>query len=288
MKGRIMQKRRTLLYFIVMIMLVLQACNLPNAGATEEPTEDPMISVEQTLTAMAALNPPTEVPPTFTALPTLSSTPALTSTPNFTPTPTFAYVTLSEATNCRVGPGTSYEKVDTFLVGQTIEVAGKHPFDNYWYVRSPNNPAVYCWMWGFYATGANLNNVPVLTPPPSPTPAPDPSFNASYVDSGKCIAWWNRVTVNNNGPVAFKSIFMSIKDTVTNETKNSSLDGFQDVNACILQSVNSVLDPAESATVVAPSLSADPSGHKVELTLTLCTETGQAGTCTSKTIEFTP
>ena len=283
-----MRQQKTLLYFIVISMVILQACNLPTAGATEVPTEDPMIAVEQTLTAMAVLNPPTAVPPTFTPLPTLTATPEFTATPNFTPTPTFAYLTLSTATNCRAGANTDFAIVDTFDVGQTIEVAGKHPFDNYWYVRSPNNQAVYCWMWGAYATGGNLNNVPVMTPPPTFTPAPELSFNASYVNSGKCIAWWSRVTVKNTGPSAFKSIAMTIKDTVTNDTKNSSTDGFQDVNACALQPANSVLDPNESATVVAPSLSADPTGHKVELTLTLCTETGQGGTCTSKTIEFTP
>jgi hypothetical protein len=286
-----MKKRNTLFYLIVMTMLILQACNLPNAAATEEPTVDPMIAVGLTLTSIAELNPPTEALPTFTPLPSLTPSLASIATPNFTPTPSFAYVTLSEATNCRVGPGVAYDLVDTFLIGQTIEVIGKHPYDNYWYVRSPNNSNVYCWMWGFYATGSNLNNVPVLTPPPSPTPAPDLTFNTSYVNSGNCVArssWWSRIDIKNTGPIAFKSISMTIKDTVTNETKNKSLDGFQDVNACILLPSNSVLDPNESAVVVAPSFSADPSGHKVELSITLCTEVGQGGTCTSKTIEFTP
>jgi hypothetical protein len=292
MKGQSMQRRKVILYLVLPFMLVLQACNLPSSAATEEPTIDPLLAAEQTLTASAELNTPTEALPTFTALPTLSSTPGFTLTPNFTPTPTFAYVTLSEATNCRVGPGVAYSIVDTFLVGQTIEVIGKHPFDNYWYVRSPNNPAVYCWMWGFYATGANLNNVPILTPPPTFTPAPTPDFSASYVNYGQCVvpvnSWWSRVNVTNTGPIAFKSIAMTIKDTISSETKNSSKDGFQDVNSCLLQPLNSVLDPAESATVVAPSLVGDPSGHKVELTLKLCTEIGQGGTCISETIEFTP
>jgi len=283
-----MQKRKAFLYLTLLLMLVLQACNLPSSAATVTPTIDPMLAVEMTLTAVAELVTPTAVPPTLTPTPTLSPTPVFTVTPNFTSTPTFAYVTLSEATNCRVGPGLAYDLVDTFLVGQTIEVIGKHPFDNYWYVRSPNNANVYCWMWGFYATGANLNNVPILTPPPSPTSAPVPSFNATYVNSGKCIAWWSRVTVLNNGPVAFRSIAMTIKDTVTNETKSSSLDGFQDVNACILSTINSKLDPGESATVVTPSLTADPAGHKVELSLKLCSENGQGGECITKSIEFTP
>ncbi|HAV79046.1 MAG TPA: hypothetical protein DCX53_16980 [Anaerolineae bacterium] len=283
-----MQKRKIILYLTIISILILQACNLPNSSATNTPTIDPILAAGLTLTAAAVLTPATEAPPTFTALPTLSPTPASTTTAVLTPTPPFAYVTLSEATNCRVGPGVAYDLVDTFLVGQTIEVIGKHPFDNYWYVRSPKNPSVNCWLWGFYATGGNLGNVPVLTPPPSPTTAPAPSFTAQYVNSGSCIGWWTRINLKNNGPVALKSISMSIKDTVTNETKNSSLDGFQDVNACILSTINSVLDPGESAVVVAPSLSANPSGHKVELAVTLCTETGQGGVCTSKTIEFTP
>jgi len=273
---------------MVITMLVIQACNLPNSAATEEPTVDPMLAAGMTLTAAAELNTPTEALPTFTPLPSLTPTPEFTATPNFTPTPAFAYVTLSEATNCRVGPGVDYALVDTFLVGQTIEVIGKHPYDNYWYVRSPNNPAVYCWLWGFYATGANLNNVPVLTPPPSPTPAPKPDFKSSYVNSGSCIGWWTRIKLNNTGPVAFKSMSISIKDTVTNETRNASGDGFQDVNACILSSVILSLGPGSSLTVVAPSLSADPTGHKVAVSTTLCTEVGQSGTCISETIEFTP
>ena len=270
-----------------MVMVILQACNLPNSAATEEPAVDPMVAVGMTLTAVAELNPPTEVP-SFTPLPTLSPTTAFTSTPNFTPTPTFAYVTLSEATNCRVGPGVAYGLVDTFLVGQTIEVVGKHPFDNYWYVRSPNNAAVYCWMWGFYATGANLNNVPILTPPPTFTPSPKPDFSSSYVNSGKCIAWWTRIRLDNTGPVAFESIAITIKDTVTSETVNLTGNGFQDVNACLLSTIIPSLGAGDSLIVVAPSLNADPSGHKVMVSTTLCTENGQGGTCISETIEFTP
>lgn len=287
-----MQKRKTIPYLMAMVVLVLQACNLPNGNSTEEPTVDPMLAAGQTLTAVAELVTPTEALPTFTPLPSLTPTPEFTTTPNFTPTPTFAYLTLSSATNCRVGASTDFGIVDTFNIGQTIEVIGKHPFDNYWYVRSPNNPAVYCWMWGFYATGANLNNVPVMTPPPTPTSAPQPDFTASYVNTGNCVvpvnSWWNRVNITNTGPIALKSISMTIKDTVSSETKTSSKDGFQDVNSCLLQPTNSVLDPAESATVVTPSFTADPTGHKVELTLKLCTETGQAGSCVTKTIEFTP
>ncbi|MBK9924768.1 MAG: SH3 domain-containing protein [Anaerolineales bacterium] len=288
-----MKNKKILFCLFVIVVLLIQACNLPSANATE--VVDPMVAAQSTITALAqtqqaqlAAIPTNTAQPTFTALPTLSPTPEATFTPAFTSTPTFAYVTLSEATNCRVGPGTAYSLLDTFLVGQTIEVVGKHPFDNYWYVRSPKNANVYCWLWGAYATGANLNNVPVLTPPPSPTPAPTGTFTAEYVNSGKCVSWWTRINLTNKGTVPFKSMSVSIKDTVTDETRNSSGDGFQDVNACVLSAKAPILGPGDAYTIVSPSLSADPAGHKLSVTITLCPNTGQGGACVSQTIEFKP
>lgn len=281
-----MNRQKIFPSLIILLLLILQACNLPSNAPSGEPTLDPLVAAQMTITALAERNTPTDVPPTFTALPTLSPTPESTSTPAFTPTPSFAYVTLSEATNCRVGPGLAYDIVDTFLVGQTIEVVGKHPFDNYWYVRSPRNPGVHCWLWGFYATGANLGSVPVLTPPPSPTPAP--SFDASFLNVSTCVGWWVRITVKNSGPVAFKSMSLSVRDTVTDVTLSDTRDGFQDVDGCLLSSIIASLEPGASYTIASPSFAADPSGHKLTATLKLCTATGQGGTCTSKTIEFTP
>lgn len=100
-----MKKQKIFLSLIAMFVLLLQACNLPSSAPTGEPTVDPLIAAQMTITALAEQNPPTEALPTFTALPTLSPAPESTSTPAFTPTPSFAYVTLSEATNCRVVPG---------------------------------------------------------------------------------------------------------------------------------------------------------------------------------------
>ena len=282
-----MKKNKPLLYFSVMLVLILQACNLPSSVPTEEPTPDPLIAAQMTITALAEQSTPTDVPsPTYTPLPTLTPTPEFTSTPAFTPTPSFAYVTLSEGTNCRVGPGLAFDLVDTFLVGQTIEVIGKHPFDNYWYVRSPNNSNVTCWLWGFYAAGGNLGNVPVLTPPPSPTPAP--AFGAVFVNIGSCVGWWARIKVTNTSSIAFKSISISIKDTVTDVTLSESRDGFQDVDGCLLSSIIASVEPGASYTVVSPTFVADPAGHRMIATIKLCSETGLGGSCASKTIEFTP
>ena len=114
-----MKRQRTLSYLILMILLALQACNLPSGAPTEEPQDEVLIAAQMTLTALAEQVTPTEALPTFTSLPTLSPTPEFTATPAFTVTPSFAYVTLSTATNCRVGPGLVYDLIDTFLIGQT-------------------------------------------------------------------------------------------------------------------------------------------------------------------------
>lgn len=283
-----MKKQKAIPSLTVIMIFILQACNLPSSAPTGEPTIDPQIAAQMTITALAEQSPPTatEALPTFTPLPTLTPTSESTSTPAFTPTPSFAYVTLSEATNCRMGPGVAYDLVDTFLVGQTIEVVGKHPFDNYWYVRSPNNPSVYCWLWGAYATGANLGNVAVLTPPPSPTPAP--TFDAAFVNIGSCVGWWARIKITNTSTTAYKSMSISIKDTVTNITLSDTRDGFQDVDGCLLSAITSSIEPGASYTVVSPSFVADPAGHKMIATIKLCTATGLGGSCASKTIEFTP
>jgi hypothetical protein len=283
---------------LLWLALVLQACNLPSAQATETP--DPLLAAQLTITALSQ-GQTLEPSATFTAVPVLSATPA------FTATPAFAYVTLSQATNCRVGADVSFELIDTFQVGQTIQVLGKHPFDNYWYVKSPNNPNVNCWMWGQYATGSNLNNVPLLTPPATYTPAPTatstpatpgviiigtvvikPVFTAAYVNSGKCTGWWSRITVQNTGVVTAKSISISVTDTVTNENRSATTNGFQDVSGCALTPLKATLALGEATTVVAPSFTADPVGHKVSATVTLCTDVNASGACASTVIEFTP
>jgi hypothetical protein len=280
-----MQTPKTILKICMLILLlILPACNLP-AQATEV---DPVLAAQLTLTAAAALTPSLTPSVTSTASPTASPTVALSSTSALTGTPTFPYVTLSQATNCRTGPSQVYTLLDTFQVGQTIQVIGKHPFDSYWYVRSPNNSNVTCWMWGFYATGGNLGNVPIFTPPPTYTPVPLPTFDVAYVDSGKCLGWWTRINLKNTGTLPLKSMSISLKDTVTNETRNSSSNGFQDVNACVLSTVDPSLEPNESYTIVSPSLNADPTGHLLSATITLCTDVSQGGTCATKVLEFTP
>lgn len=279
-----MKRNNTLIHFsFALILVYLQACNLPGGAPEGTPTVDPLEAAALTVTA-AALQ--VDATATLTATPEFTATPAFTPTLAFTSTPSFAYVNLSENTNCRTGPGQAYPLVDTFLIGQTIEVLGKNSTNEYWYVRSPNNQNVFCWMWGFYAKGGNLGNVPIFTPPPSPTPAP--SFDVSYAGVDSCVGWWIDFNLKNTSTVVFKSVGITVKDTVTGVSLGELKDGFTDLGGCLSSSIIATLDPGQTYTVSSAAFVDNPVGHKIEATINLCTGLLGSGTCVTKNIEFTP
>jgi len=162
-----MFKPRLALFVYVLLIAALSACNLPSSQPTEMPTPDLILTV----TAQAALLlQPATVQAQFT------SAPGFTPTPQFTSTPTVPMASVSQNTNCRIGPGTQYDLIDSLLVGQTSEVVGRSSgAPNYWIIKRVNGAGT-CWLWGEYATvsgnTANLSDYPV---PPTPTPSPTPS-----------------------------------------------------------------------------------------------------------------
>lgn len=261
-------------------LILLSSCNLP--GGT--PTNDaPSTAVAQTLTAIALNQSPT---PSFTPSPAFTQTPAYTPTPTATSTPTYPYLILSQATNCRTGPGKNYDLIDTFYPGQTIEALAQDPFGEYWYVRSPNTPSVFCWMWGYYASGGNLFNVAVFTPPPSPTPAPN--FDLSFAGMDTCVGWWARFKIVNNGPIAFKSIAYLLKDKDNGETISDSRNSFDDNSGCLTSSTIDNLDPGNTTWISTKALSNDPTGHKLTASIKLCSDENLGGACVEKIVNFTP
>jgi uncharacterized protein YraI len=82
-------------------------------------------------------------------------------------------LTVREATNCRTGPGETYELVFTYLAGTQLEIAGRYDPGDFWLVKSTESPTGVCWMWGEYVdvTG-NSATVSNVTPPPVPTGGP--------------------------------------------------------------------------------------------------------------------
>lgn len=280
-------RQRVLLIGVSLIFIL--ACNLPQAAP---PVDVGNASTAAALTVAAVINQPQASPlpsatlsvpaaNTFTPLPTLSPTLSYTSTSSV------PIISVSVDTNCRLGPGKAYDRVGGLLVDETAEVIAKDPTNEYWYIRDPESPTGFCWVWGYYATViGNTSIIPVFTPPPSPTPAP--SFELSYAGIDSCVGWWAELKIKNVGPVTFKSFSLTIKDRTLDVTLSDSGNGFTDIDGCLSSGITSELAPGEAYILSSPAFVNNIANHNMRATLTLCTKINQGGTCVSQTIDFKP
>lgn len=94
-------------------------------------------------------------------------------------------VTVSEATNCRTGPGIAYDLVVIVEAGQAVEVGATYPFGPYVVVNNPNGHNS-CWLWLEYADRSDFGglDLPEAVKPPEPTEAPE-----AFEWSGYWTAW---------------------------------------------------------------------------------------------------
>ncbi|MFN8412814.1 MAG: hypothetical protein U0Z26_10535 [Anaerolineales bacterium] len=299
-----MQKIKPIHSFIIFLLFAGLACS-ETAQPVVIPTQVPgalnTIIVE---TAVAAMTQTVQALPSSTTIPTETLTPLPpTDTPTITPTATFPFtptpevpiISVSVATNCRNGPGKVYGYEGALLIGQTAEVLARDPSGEYWYIRNPESSgSQFCWVWGKYATVVgNVVILPVYTPPPTPTPTmtptPSPSFNPSYSGLDTCAPnWWVDVKLKNNGSIPFKSVDIVVKDTVTSVVIENLSDGFTDINGCLKTTTKDTLGAGDTYLLSSPMFSYDPTGHKLVVTITLCSSTGQKGQCTKKSFDVTP
>lgn len=289
-----MLKLNPILLSVAVLLIASLACALP--GATPTPEQNFIgTMVAQTVAAGLTQSAPTVTPigvgpsPTITQTfaPTFTPTSTLTPTPIFTSTPLVPKVSVSVPTNCRVGPGKIYDRVGALLVGETAEVVGRDPTGNYWYIRNPDQPNDFCWLWGEYATvTGNFTALPIFTPPPTPTPSP--AFDMYYDGLETCAGWWVDLELENTGGLTFRSVSVTVKDTVTGTTLSLSSDGFTDLDGCLDSTTRETLNPGSTRVVSAPAFDYDPTGNKIRATVTLCSNKGLNGTCVTNTITFTP
>lgn len=296
--------RRVYLTIIVLSIAVL-ACALP--AVTLQDPDVISTSAAQTViagfvqTALSQTLQPTQEPtltftpepPSLTPTETLTPSPTLTLTPIFTPTPVVPLISVSVPTNCRVGPGKVYRRVGALLVGEVAEVYGRDPTGRYWYIRNPDSRSGFCWAWGEYATvSGNVALLPVYTPPPTPTPTftptPAPDFKAAYTRLETCTGWWPEFELENTGSILFKSIGITIRDTVTDVVVASFADGFTNLDGCSSSSIKDTLAVDRTRVVSGPAFNYNPTGHRLRATIILCSDLDQDGICVTKTINFTP
>lgn len=297
----------TITLSIVVLACVMPAISIQDSGAISTAAAETVIAgftqtawieflsptiPEPTLTFSPG--PPTLIPTiTETEIPTQTPSQTLTATLTLTSTPLVPQISVSVPTNCRVGPGKVYERVGALLVDEVAEVYGRDPTGNYWYIRNPDSPNNFCWVWGEYATvTGNIAFLPVLTPPPTPTPTvtptPAPDFDASYTGLDTCVGWWVEISLENTGLIPFKSVGLIVKDTVTDVVLANFTNSFTNNDGCLTSNTWDTLGAGKKRVVSSPDFNYDPSGNQLHATITLCSNIDQNGTCVTRTINFTP
>lgn len=280
------------------------------AGLTQDAPQllfSPTLGATSTLVPLFTPEIPTFMPSetstlTETTIPTETNTPTQTlmPTPVFTSTMELTLISVSVATNCRVGPGKVYPMVGALLVGETAVVYARNSLSNYWYIRNPDIESDFCWVWGEYATVLGPSMLlPVFTPPPTPTatltplptktPTPSPDFKAEYVGLDTCAtAWWAEIKLKNNGSIPFKSVNISVNDKVTDVVVVNLADGFTNIDGCLKTTTKDIIGVGDTYLLSAPAFTYDPTGHNIRVVITLCSDTGQKGTCATNKFNFKP
>ena len=256
---------------LVIISLVVSAGCIPIASSTSD-ANFIGTAVEGTMVAglvqTALVNTQIANLQSATATPTLvPELPTLTPTPIFTPTPVVPQVSVSVPTNCRAGPGHSYDRIGSLLVGEVAVVVGRNSAGTYWYIRNPDDRSGYCWLWGEYATlTGNTTLLPIYAAPP--TPIPSPAFLIFYNGLDTCTGWWVEIELDNTGELTFNSMSITVKDLVTNMVVSADRNGFTNLNGCASKKTRDILEPGDLRTVSAPAFAYDPTGHRLRATVT--------------------
>jgi hypothetical protein len=307
-KGKLMTRSRIYLTVIIALLVGL-ACAMP-----EIPMDVDTFNTAVAETVMVGLT-QKYVSPTITPSPTITLTPTLTpkvptltitSTGTITPTSPFTptasatpqiplpKIVVTVNTNCRTGPDKSFRVEGTLLKGESTTVHGIDPTGLYWYILNPDPGLEYCWLSGKYATVVGDKSfLSVMTAQPTPTatlpPTPTPKFKLIYSGLETCGKWWVDLELVNTGAAPFLSVLITVKDSSKGNTYQTGGNGFVNMDACnTTTTVVDVLEPGTSVIVSSPPFNFDPTGKKLIVTVSVCTEPEGSAGCLTQTITFKP
>lgn len=245
---------------------------------------------------MTYLAPPTETP---TATATLTQTPTLTEAPTLTPTVQVVMLQITGNTNCRRGASTYFPVITTFSAGTLLEVLGRNPAGDYFYVRQPEQNGQACWIWDEFATVlGDTGSLQVFTPVPTPeatqtaTLPPQATFSVEYSGLTSCGSGYAaNFTITNNGILALQSIriqnyvqgidtpFTHTSDSFTQWSHNKKYATMTDV-AVKGSAIVSTCDPG--------GFTSDPTGLNITAEVYACPGDGLTGVCSNVTLNYVP
>ena len=284
-----MKKNQPLIIIATALFLSTLACNLQlardsagdiEAGPTIQETH-PAEDSPDAVPLQPTVPPLTEPPP--------EDTPTPTNTPTVTPTdtPSIPIVTVTENTNCRSGPGTVYDLVYIFMIGDEAEIIGRSSEANYVIIKVPDSSGRSCWLWTRYAViKGNINDLPESTPPPTPTPAatatPALNFDFSFNSVGICGPSENvYLNVTNTGGIDLESRHLSAQNLDTLQVKTSQSNMFGQSPDC-MTIANAMIQPG-STKYVSVGFTPPIFGDTISITLKVCAQDGLGDPCLTRT-----
>lgn len=179
---------------VTLFAVVMTSCNLP-ASQPSTPITDASPSTFSTPTLV----------PIETLLALATSTVAPTSTPRFT-----IASPIDQPVNCRSGPSTAYSVVGGLDLGRQAEIVGRDADSAWWYVRNPDNPSTYCWLFASLVNASgNLEALPVVGAPLSSVTgisvaADPPSMNVSCKAFPQYVGITAQITTNGPSNVTWR------------------------------------------------------------------------------------
>ncbi len=296
-----MNKRTFLLSAALIAVWMLGAC------APAVPTADPAMQstisalnaqLTQSAAELDALVAALSATPEATNTPAVTNTPRPTQTPQATNTPLNGLLlTFDATTNCRIGPGTNYPIETSVEAGTQLQALGRSEDGEFFYVRAFDTTNHYCWVWKgtSYQTGS-VNWVPVMTTQPTKMPSITPTsgagFTAVYKSLQSCSGkYYLNFDIRNTGYLTWQSIKITIVDAATSTTVVHSVGNFTGYEGCNVAHQEGDLVTGESGPVSSYNpgeLAYDPTGHVLNVTVSLYSEKGNAGTVVTRTLSVTP
>ena len=285
------------LSLVLLTALLLTACNLPSSKNVQ-PTEPTVLPVFQTVQAAAnaTLTAQADLIPSLT--PSLIATETYTQLVTTPPSPTFSkpMLSVSKETNCRLGQDISFPIIGKLMPGVMAEIVALDSSMQYYYIRNPQDPQSFCWLWGYFATTVgDITGLPVFTPVPTtiPTVTATPSADFSVVQTNMDVCgteYFFQVKIHNSGVATWSSGSIIAKDTITSTVAlELTTNIFQEISGCTpIGAIQNDLSSGEDGAIHSSNFNYNPTGHAMLITIKLCSLDNLTGICLTRELTFTP
>lgn len=267
-----------------------QAPDQPDKPPTFTPTQAgpaaPSATAQPAVTSTPTTPPAataTQAPPQATATQVPSTATTTPATPTATPTLAVDTITAVTDTNCRQGPGGSYEVISGLRAGRTSEVYGRDTGGNWWFIHRPGGKAnEYCWVWADTTeVSGDEDALPVIPPYPAQlSPAASQwYFNVAAVNIHNCTVPTAFIMVQNAGFVAFESARVEIFNVSSQQVLDDNISNQPFVSQDRDCSGGFDVLSQDVVAYVRGGLSGALSGELIAANVTLCREDNLGGTC---------